>query len=160
MALKESSFIVASIKNGRDESSTSEQLNGCGILIGNLILVPRQDRNIWSREKLKQTGLHIVSLHPQFSAQEMNYLLDDAFIRIKKRIEGLLKSLDKCTVLMDDQCTVLVAEVKWIKEVLSSCWPGETCDEVNRVNDLADVLISRLFELSKVQVVRIVKIEN
>jgi hypothetical protein len=160
MELGESSFVVVSIRNGKEGSAASEELNKCGITIGSLLLVPKGTLNIRFKEKAKQYGLQTVAVHPQFSTEETRYLLDNVFVSIKRRIEVLLRSLDGCIALEDEERGLLVEEVKWIKEVLASCWPDETCDEVKRVNDLASVLTSRIMELSKVQVLRVIKIEN
>jgi hypothetical protein len=160
MELRESSFVVVSVRNGREGSAASEELSRCGITIGSLLLVPRGTLNIRFKEKAKQYGLQTFAVHPQFSTEETTYLLDNIFVSIKRRIEGLLRSLDACTALEDTEREVLAEEVKWIKKVLASYWRGEACDEVKRVNDLADVLISRIIELSRVQVLKVVKIEH
>jgi hypothetical protein len=160
MELRESSFVLVLMRNGKEGSAVSEELSRYGITIGSLLLVPRGTLNILFREKAKQYGLQTVALHPQFSTEETRYLQDRAFVGIKRRIEGLLRSLDTCMALEDTERDLLAEEVKWIREVLASYWPDETCDEVKRVNDLAYVLISRIMELSKVQVLKVVKIEN
>ena len=90
----------------------------------------------------------------------MGYLLETACLIIRKRIESLLHLLDDYKILKDADRNTLMDEAKRIKEFLTYCWPDETCDEMKRVNDLADVLISRLIELSKIQVVGVVKIED
>jgi len=157
---KTSCLIGILLKDGREETAISYQLDGRGVVIGSLLLVPEGIRSLSLKEEMRQCGLRVATLHPQFSPDEMEYLRSLAFGGVRKRVEDILKALDECRMLKDAQCKRLLDEVGWIKETLASYWANEMCDEVKRVNDLADVLISRLIELSKPQVLEVVKIAD
>ncbi len=161
MTLKKSSLVVAPTKDGGGgEPTTPHQLEGCGIVIGSLLLVPGSDWTTWRKEVTSQRGPNTVFIHPQFPLREMEYLRCLTFVSIRRRIEGLLQFLDRCRVLDVARCEALMGEVAWLKEVVASNWPDEASEEVKRVNDLADVLTSRLIELPKIQVLEAVKIED
>jgi len=160
MTIRTSHLVGILLKDRSGEPAISYQLDGYGVVIGSLLLVPGDVRNLWLKEEMKQCGLHVTTLHPQFPPDEMEYLRGLAFGGIRKRVEDILKALDECRALRDAQCKKLMDEVMWIKEVLVSYWPHEACDEVKRVSDLADVLISRLIELSKPKVLEVVRIAD
>lgn len=137
-----------------------EQPYGCGIPIGSLFLLPDEKRIIEFRESMKKNGFNVTILRTQLSFNETEELRDIVFIGIRKRIEGLLRLLDRNCIFEGFQIETLIGEVKWMKEVLASYQISEEYSEIERVNDLADVLISRFIEVSRVQVLEVVKIED
>jgi len=149
------------LEDGGKISEITSQFEGCGIVLGSLLLVPRGVQSLRLKEKIRQLGLRPAVLHPQFSPDETEYLQGLALSRIIKHVEDMNKALDECTSLKNTQCERMLDEAKWIKDVLTSYQScGTVASEVERVNDLVDVLISRLIELSKPQVLGVVKIED
>ena len=140
-------------------AKTGEKELDYGITVGRLVLTLGGDCNLLFKDEQGQIHAR-PAIHPQFSPEEAEYLLETAFVMIKNRVESLHRLLDDGKILEDAHRDALMDEVRRIKEFLMYCWPDEPCDELKRVNDLADVLISRLIELSKIQVVGVVKIED
>ena len=148
------------VKDDGKETAIPYQLDGSGIVLGSLLLVPGGVQGLQVEEDLRKQGLRVAALHPQFPPDEMEYLRDLASMGIRKRVEEIHKMLDGDVKLRGSQCRRILDEARWIKDVLAYYWPHEAGDEVKRVNDLTDVLISRLFELSKPQVLEVVRIED
>lgn len=152
-------LVTILLKDERGEPAITNQLEGCGIFVGSLMLVPKGVLGLRLKEEMRQRGLRVATLHPQFPPEETEYLRDLAVLGIRRRVESILKALDEGGV-KGIQHKGLMEEVKWIKEVLAPHRPYEACNEVKEVSDLVDVLTSRLIELSKPQVLEVVRIEN
>ncbi len=148
------------LKDGVNDQVISQQFNGTGVNLGSLLLVPSGVQKLQLEKDLQEQGWTIATLHPTFSSEELMYLRNITFSKVKKRAESIHGKLDGRTSLQASESEKLLKEARWMKDILSSYWYDDVDDEVKRIVDLTDVLISRLIELSKPHVLEVVKIEN
>ncbi len=158
--MSETYLAVALLQDKAEKPETSNSLQEYGVVVGSLLLIPRGIRGAQVKEKLCERGLHAVVVHPYFPVEEAENLQNLVLLRLREHAEKMLKELDACKILDRADCERWVEEVKLDKEILSSYWSEDISDAVKKVNDLIDVVISRLIDLSKPQIMEVVKIEN
>jgi hypothetical protein len=132
------------------DSQDPGDLRDRGIFLGYLIVAPSD----------RVGSLRLKRLHPRFDLGETAYLKKLALKRMWETVERRLQETDEVNNLTEERREEMEHEITGFKDLLETYRYDDAADEVDKISDMADIVLTRLMERPKVRVLEVIQIEG
>lgn len=132
------------------DSPDHGDLRDRGIFIGYLILASSD----------VVSGIRLKRLHPRFDLSETAYLKRLVLKRMWETLERRLKETDTKNYLTEERRDEIEREITYFKDLLKTYRYDDAADEVDKISDMADIVLTRLMKRPKVRVLKVIQIEG
>jgi hypothetical protein len=132
------------------DSSDPGDMRDRGIFLGYLILASSDEVG----------DLRLKRLHPRFDLGETAYLKKLVLKRMWETLERRLQETDEVNHLTIERREEMEHEIIGFKDFLDTYRYDDAADEVNKISDMADIVLTRLMVRPKVRVLEVIQIEG
>ena len=132
------------------DSPEPEDMRDRGIFLGYLILAYSDEMG----------DLRLKRLHPKFDLGDTAYLKKIALKRMWETLEHRLQETDEVNNLTEERREEMEHEIIGFKDLLDTYRHDDAADEVNKISDMADIVLTRIMVRPKVRVLEVIPIEG
>jgi hypothetical protein len=132
------------------DSPESEDMRDRGIFLGYLILASSDEVG----------DLRLKRLHPKFDLGDTAYLKKLVLKRMWETLEHRLQETDEVNNLTEERREEMEHEIIGFKDLLDTYRHDDAADEVNKISDMADIVLTRIMVRPKVRVLEVIQIEG